>query len=73
MDTEELSLHTPGASAVPDTKGLTALRVSLRSFRQQQKKNPKKTYNFKDSVSPCKICFYLILFHCVSAFTTKIF
>ena len=42
MDTEELSLHTPGASAVPDTKELTALRVSLRSFRQQQKKKNRK-------------------------------
>ena len=41
MDTEELSLHTPGASAVPDTKGLTALRVSLRSFRQQKKRTEK--------------------------------
>ena len=42
MDTEELRLHTLGASAAPDTEGLTALRVSLRLLRQQQKIKERK-------------------------------
>ena len=52
MDTEELRLHTLGASAAPDTEGLTALRVSLRLLRQpknKKQKEPEKNYNFK----PC--------------------
>ena len=41
MDTEELRLHTLGASAAPDTEGLTALRVSLRLLRQPKNKKQK--------------------------------